>query len=226
MTHPLVLCLRQALRENADAEIAAGQFAYMKEIQPFRGVKTPERRVLLKHCLSGHAPADFAEYRELILELWQGKYREERYSALDIAEKYRRFRTAQALPLFESMLPDADWWDVLDPLASNLLGGLLVNDAKTLHAKVRCWRKSPDLWTRRAALLVQLKHKEKTDTALLAESIEALAGETDFFICKAIGWVLREYSRTDPRWVRDFIRHHENRLSPLSKREALRLIQN
>ncbi|HLU61022.1 MAG TPA: DNA alkylation repair protein [Gammaproteobacteria bacterium] len=217
----LVAALRRALDEHADPAIAAGQAAYMQNIQPFRGVKTPERRALLRACLAAHPVTDYESYRAGVRELWRGKFREERYLALDLAARLKPFRR-DALPLFEEMLAETDWWDVLDPLATDLLGGALRGQPAMLAARVRTWRDDDHLWTRRAALLVQLKYRQDTDRELLAETILQLAPEKEFFIRKAIGWALREYAKTEPRWVKAFVAEHENELSALSRREALK----
>jgi 3-methyladenine DNA glycosylase AlkD len=94
---------------------------------------------------------------------------------------------------------------------------------------VRRWATDEEsMWVRRAAILAQLRHRAGTDTALLAAAVEAnLVGSThgsEFFVRKAIGWALREHSRTDPDWVRAFVDAHADRLAPLSRREALRLL--
>lgn len=221
MTLSLARTLRRALVDHSDADIAAGQFAYMKGIQPFRGVKTPQRRALLRDRLAAHPVTDFDSYTTNVRELWNGRFREERYLALDLAARMKTFR-AEALPLFEEMLAEADWWDVLDPLAADLLGETLRDRRNLLARKVRQWRRSDHLWTRRAALLVQLKYRRETDEGLLFETVRELAAETDFFIRKAIGWALREYAKTDPHGVQRFVSEHEKQLSPLSRREALK----
>jgi len=213
--------LHRKLQAHGDPVVAAGQFAYMKEIQPFRGVKAPLRRRLLRDALAEYPLRDESDFEGNVLELWRGKYREERLLALDLSARSKQFRD-EARPLFERLLAEADWWDVLDPLASDLLGGALRKYPELLAKKIRVWRKSPHLWTRRAALLVQLKYRQQTDHDLLAETILMLADEKDFFIRKAIGWILREYAKTSPDWVNRFVRGNEQILSALSRREALR----
>src|SRR5690606_3240964 len=107
-------------------------------------------------------------------------------------------------------------------LAADLLGGALRDRSVLLGNRLRTWRNSTHLWARRAALLAQLKYRDATDTALLAQTILHLAGERDFFIRKAIGWALRAYATTDPRWGEVFVREREARLSSLGRREALK----
>ena len=84
------------------------------------------------------------------------------------------------------------------------------------------WSTDPDVWIRRAAILSQLKAKAATDTALLAQVLEPNMADPEFFIRKAIGWALREYSKTAPEWVAAFVAEHAATLSPLSRREAMR----
>lgn len=217
----LVAALRRALDEHADPAIAAGQAAYMQNIQPFRGVKTPERRALLRACLAAHPVTDYESYRAGVRELWRGKFREERYLALDLAARLKPFRR-DALPLFEEMLAETDWWDVLDPLATDLLGGALRGQPAMLAARVRTWRDDDHLWTRRAALLVQLKYRQDTDRELLAETILQLAPEKEFFIRKAIGWILRDTGKRRPDLVFEWLLPRASRASSVTVREALK----
>src|SRR5690606_24330073 len=156
MTLSLARSLQRALAEHADKDIAAGQFAYMKGVQPFRGIRTPERRALLRECLPAHPVTDADTYRANIRALWSGRFREERYLALDIAARVKAFR-ACALPLFEEMLATADGWDVLDPLAADLLGGALRGKRELLAQRIRQWRRSDRSWTRRAARATQVQ---------------------------------------------------------------------
>ncbi|MBB6099026.1 3-methyladenine DNA glycosylase AlkD [Deinobacterium chartae] len=220
--HPLTRFIRAELEGAARPQDAAAMYAYMKGVQPFRGVKTPARREIVRRA---HARFDLearCAYDTVVRELWSGTYREERYAALDLAAHYRRFHTLAALPLLEELLAGTDWWDVLDPLATGLLGKLLRAQGDTLRARARVWNAAPHLWTRRAAILVQLGHKRDTDPALLEEILASRLHEQEFFIRKAVGWALREYAKTDPGWVQDFVARHAEQICALSRREALR----
>ncbi len=87
---------------------------------------------------------------------------------------------------------------------------------------VREWATDDDLWLRRTAIISQLTFKEQTDLALLREAIEPNLSDTSFWIRKAIGWALRQHARTDPDWVRAVVAEYGERLSGLSRREALK----
>jgi 3-methyladenine DNA glycosylase AlkD len=118
------------------------------------------------------------------------------------------------------------WWDLVDAIATRHVGDVLARFRPEVTPLLRTWAQDDDLWLRRTAVLAQLKHKDQTDTELLREVLEAnLEGSLhgrDFFIRKALGWALREHARTDPDWVRAFVAAHEDRLSGLTRREALK----
>ena len=118
------------------------------------------------------------------------------------------------------------WWDLVDPLASHQVGRILGLDRASVSPAVRAWAREDDLWVRRTAVLCQLGSKADTDTDLLGDVLVAnLQGSPygrEFFIRKAVGWALREYAKTDPAWVREFVAAHDADLSGLSKREALK----
>lgn len=107
-------------------------------------------------------------------------------------------------------------------IATKLVGSYFKQHPQQITPKINQWISSNNIWLQRTALLFQLKYKEDLDTDLLRHIIEPLLGSDEFFINKAIGWILREYSRTDQDWVIDFVEQHL--LSKLSKKEALRLI--
>jgi 3-methyladenine DNA glycosylase AlkD len=87
---------------------------------------------------------------------------------------------------------------------------------------IREWSERPERWLRRASIICQLDAKASTDLTLLTDVIEANLADREFFIRKAIGWALRQYARTDPDWVREFVAAHRDTLSPLSYREAIK----
>lgn len=220
---PMVIFMQQRLVEVSDKDEAIAMQAYMKTQQPFYGVKSPARKEVFKQARAHTKVEDFANYRRLVLWLWSGTHREELYLAMDVAEYYKKFHTKEAFEVYEEMLETADNWDTVDKLASNLIGGL-VKEHREFETKLVAWRTSKNMWLRRASLLAHLKHKGDTNLPLLEETILMLAHEKDFFIQKAIGWVLREYSKTDPVYVNTFIREHHAVLAPLSQREALKIV--
>ncbi len=224
MTHPMVEEIQQALAAAADPEKAGPMQAYMKTEQPFYGVQAGPRRKLFKQIAKRHELPDRASFEQVVLELWQGEHREEMYQALEAAEYFRAFRTPEAWPLFERLVRTATHWDTLDWIAAKLISPLVL-EHREFEQQLRAWAGDENLWVRRASLLAHLHHDEATNTDLLAETILRLAGETEFFIRKAIGWVLRDLSYSRPGWVRQFVESHADELSGLSRREALKQLE-
>ena len=177
--------------------------------------------------VEAHDFATAAEWERAIRALWDGaRFREERYVAVGIARarRFRNHRTPRALPLYEKLITEGAWWDFVDEISINLVGELVTNYAAKLKPVMRRWAKRDDIWLRRSAILCQLKAKANTDLRLLEAAIAPSMAEREFFLRKGIGWALREYSKTDPAWVIDYVTKHRDRLSPLSKREALKVL--
>ncbi|WP_081761964.1 DNA alkylation repair protein [Saccharomonospora piscinae] len=220
----LVHAARDGLARLADPQRAPRMREYMKSELPFRGVPTPQRRQLARRVVADHPLPDRASWRRAVLTLWDhAAYREERSLAIDITghRAHARWQTAESLPLYEHLVVTGAWWDFVDEIAINRLGPILRGDPGTVAPVVRRWAHGHDLWRRRAAVLSQNASGPRTDTALLAECLDATAGDPDFFLRKAVGWALRQYSRSNPEWVRNYVSEHPE-LAPLSRREALR----
>jgi len=175
-------------------------------------------------------------YRRMLQTLWNLPHREEKYLAIDFATHYtklskRRRRNPNPLTVdgyffvddyLEMLRADFMWWDLCDPLATHVLGPILLQHRSRLEPQLRrdwlCHSKC--LWIRRTALLAQLNHKQETDEALLWDSCRVSLGSHEFFIQKATGWVLREYSKTSPDRVHGFLKRHGTEMSGLTYREA------
>ena len=210
------------LRARASPADAAKMQAYLKTTMPFFGVKRPARQPVVKAAKTRFAPTTPAEYRAGVLALWALPHREEKYTALDWALAHKRLRTTGQLDLYERLVREGGWWDLVDPVATDLIGRLHLAHRDKVQPVIERWIDDDDVWIRRTAILSQLKHKQETDAALLFAHCRARAHESEFFIRKAIGWALREYSKTDPDAVRAFIDANEDALSGLSKREGRR----
>jgi len=221
--HPLIKHIRKDLTQAGDPEKARKMQAYMKTGQTFYGVQAPARRKSFKAAAKKFGMASRKEYRQVIFELWKGDSREEMYQALEAAEYYKQYRDEKSWPIYEALIFSASHWDTLDWIAAKLVSPL-VRRCRHLEGHLVAWSKSDNLWVRRASLLAHLHHREKTNTQLLGNTILKLAHEKEFFIRKAIGWILRDYSYANPQWVKNFVDRHQTVLSGLSRREALRHI--
>jgi 3-methyladenine DNA glycosylase AlkD len=158
--------------------------------------------------------------------LWRNaEYREERYVAIDLTgyRAYARWQEPALLRLYEEMIVTGAWWDYVDEIAIRRVGPILRADPAAVTPIMTRWSRDADLWRRRTSVICQVGAKANTDTTLLTRTIEATLDEPDFFLRKGIGWALREYAKTNPDWVRQFVGDHPD-LPALSRREALRRI--
>lgn len=209
-----------ALSALADPTGAAGMAAYLKTAMPFYGVKTPQRVPIGREVSRRWPPSTPDDYARLVTAFWDRPHREMKYLAIGLAGRHASFVTGAALPLYQRMIVAGAWWDLVDGIASDLVGTVLRRERATTTPVIRRWIEDDDLWLRRTAIICQLGHKGETDTSLLFDACRARAHEPEFFIRKAIGWALRQYARTDPDAVRAFLAEQGDRLSPLSRREA------
>lgn len=221
----LVDTVRHLLHEHADSALAPGQQAYMKSAMPFLGVRVPEVRRLTKSAAQSGPPADVDDLERSARRLWdEATFREERYAATELTALRLAQGRLELLPLYEHMAVTGAWWDHVDEVAHRV-GTVLAVHPDEVEPVVRRWIASDDLWLRRLAILCQLDRKADTDLALLTAAIDAASDSPEFFLRKAIGWALRQHSKLDPDWVRDFVAEREDVLSGLSRREALKRVE-
>jgi 3-methyladenine DNA glycosylase AlkD len=199
--------------------------AYLKSEMPCHGVTTPVLRQIVKDRAAQHTVRSIAEWQRVALQLWrEAGFREERHAAIEFIrlQAFRPYRVIEALPTFEEMIVTGAWWDLVDPLATHVLGDVLRDQPRRSAALMRRWSRDADMWKRRSAILCQIGFKEETDLALLYDCIEPNLADREFFIRKAIGWALRQHAWTDPREVKRYVKANRTRLSGLSTREALK----
>ena len=191
---------------------------------PYHGLPRSEQARIQSAVFAAHPLASFEAWRDTLLALWrEATHREERYAVLDLAarRRYATYVTSAALPVFEEFIVTGAWWDYVDATA-HLVGEALRGDRVVMSRVMRAWSRDADRWKRRVSIICQLRFKADTDLDLLHDCIEANLDDRDFFIRKAIGWALRQYAWCDADEVVRYVRAHADRLSPLSKREALR----
>jgi 3-methyladenine DNA glycosylase AlkD len=221
----LLDAVRKGLAEVADPERAPAMQAYMKSEMPFHGVPAPVARKVFRSAIDAHPLPDRTTWRDTVAALWSdATHREERYAALALAghRRYRPHQDAELLPFYAQLVRTGAWWDLVDDIASHLVGPILLSHPDAAASVVRAWAVDDDMWLRRTSVICQLGAKDRTDVDLLTAAIDANVDDREFFLRKAIGWALREYARTDPDWVRAFVTARADRLSALSRREALK----
>ncbi len=215
---PFVDAITDALRDLADAENAHWMRKYMREQFPFLGVKKPERQQVFTHLYKLHGSSQ--DWYEVSTELFAMPEREFQYVAMDYVQKAKKSWDSRLPALVEQWIGEESWWDVVDVLAPQILGPYFLQFPAERDQWIERWLNSGNFWLQRVCLIFSLGYKSKTDTVLLAKNIQALSSSKECFIQKAIGWVLRQYARTDAEWVLDFVENHA--LAPLSRREALK----
>ena len=213
--------LRERLRPHADPERARAQQAYLKTDMPMLGTTRPVQKQVFRAFLREHAPADRAAWEAGALALWAGPERDLKYAAVDWVKGFRgRYLDLEAVPLLGRLVREGAWWDLVDDLAANAVGPIVLAHREEMRPVLERWIVDPDLWVRRTAILAQLKHREETDLDQLLAFCLRQADDRSFWIRKAIGWALRQHAHTDPDVVRAFLAEHGDRFSGLSRREA------
>ena len=190
--------------------------AYMKNKFSFLGVQKPILKKIEREFFKPFIkdPIDWT----FVEECWQQPYREFQYIAMDYLDKKKKELRPEDFPKLKELAQTKSWWDSIDQL-DLIIGEITLHYPETKQVMLD-WSKDQDFWLRRIAIDHQLMCKDLTDTDLLAEVICNNFGQTEFFINKAIGWSLRNYSKVNPDWVRAFIDQHASQMASLSIREA------
>ena len=204
--------------------------AYMKSALPYRGLTSPGLRAALRPLLADAALRlpDRATWVGAARTLWdEARYREEWYAAIALLRHraYAAFRGPDCMPVYRHFIVTGAWWDFVDDIATHLVREVLLDHPSATDDLMREWaRTGPEvaggLWLRRTAIICQVGAGPRVRRELLADSVAVNIADRDFFIRKAIGWALRDYARTDPAWVTEFLSRHHGSLSGLSIREA------
>lgn len=215
--------LEQEFKRNSNAKIAKEQKAYMRNQFEFYGIKTPIRREIQKPFLVKSYLPPKTDVEGIVNILWNKPQREYQFFAQELVFKYKKEFAKNDIALLEYMVTHKSWWDTVDFIAVKLIGAYFILYPEQLDPYIEKWLASGNIWLQRCCLLYQLKGKDKMDTIRLEYIIQRLLGSKEFFINKAIGWVLREYSRTNPLWVTKLVANND--LANLSKKEAMRLLK-
>lgn len=206
--------------EHTDKEYAEWQKKYLRNQFEFLGIRTPIRRKLTNQFMKekGLPPKD--HLKDLIFSLWDLPEREYQQAALDILEKVKKSLTVNDMSWISALIVKKSWWETVDVLSPHIFGYMFLNHPELVPLYADKWIENENFWLQRAAILFQLKYKVKTDEERLFRYILRRAGSDEFFVQKAIGWALREYAKTHPDNVKNFVSQHP--LKPLSEREALK----
>ena len=214
--------LQQNFLLVANAENAKSAEAYMKNQFKYFGIYTAERRKISNDYIKKIGLLTNKELQKIVKELWYQPYREFQYIAIELIAFHKKQWTSAIIELTKFCLINKSWWDSVDAIASLILSDYFKLFPHHIIPITSNWNTNNNFWLNRSSIMFQKNYKKNTDTVLLSKYILNCNHSKEFFIQKAIGWALREYSKTNPVWVMDFVANNE--LAPLSKREALRLI--
>ncbi|QNQ80833.1 DNA alkylation repair protein [Lactobacillus sp. PV034] len=209
--------LQNKFVQNADAKMANEMQRYMKDKFLFYGYHTPERRKIYAEDLKQEKKNKKIDWI-LLDQAWDDPHREMQYFACDYLIALKKYLEFSDMSKIENYIRTKSWWDTIDSLIKPI-GYLGLKDNRIADLMLT-WSKDSNLWIRRVAIEHQLLRKEKLDTELLERIILNNLNSNEFFINKAIGWALRDYSKTNPNWVKIFIEKYSDKLAPLSIKEG------
>ena len=216
---------RQAMRASHDPERAKQEKRYLKSPYKFFGIRVPFLRKLAKDFARENPPGHSKVSREFVHTLantlWEGEYHQEKSLAIMVLEQYPQYLDEESIPVIEQMLGQCNGWDHADWISINLFGQVLASDMAAKRHLIR-WSAAWPLWQRRASMTAQIKllRVGKGDRELFYRIARGMLGEKEFFIRKAIGWVVREISKADPEAARDFLMSIRAKASGLTLREG------
>jgi len=210
---------------NANPDDARAMSAYMKNLFIFFGIKSPLRKIFVNSLKRDVKALDKKQFWHLVHQLWNQPQREFHYIGMEFLVFRAPTLEIKDLDVLEELITCHSWWDTVDMLASSCVGNILKRYPESQKIFSEKWVASGNTWLQRTAILFQLKYGKKTDSILLFSTILNLDYSREFFIRKAAGWALRQYSKSDPESVLRFVEANPQ-LSGLTKREALRLLNS
>ena len=209
--------LYEEMIQHKNEEQARQMSKYMLNKFEYIGIKTPERRKIFKNFFKEYKNEEKIDW-EFVNKCWENKYREFQYITADYLKNMKDKLSIDDIPKFKRLILEKSWWDTIDNLDMTI-GALALKDSNVNKILLE-WSLDENIWLRRIAIDHQLLRKEKTNTELLEKILKNNLGQAEFFINKAIGWALRDYSKTNPEWVKNFIEKNRENMAKLSIKEA------
>ena len=209
--------IKEQFEEAKNNEKAVQMAKYMRNKFTFYGIATPERKKLYRDIIKAEKKDGIVDWA-LLDKCYDDEHREFQYFICDYLLAMEQYLIYEDIPTVKKYIETKPWWDTIDFL-DKVVGDIGLKDDRVRDLMLE-WSKDENFWVRRIAIDHQLGRKDRTDSQLLEEIIVNNFGSDEFFINKAIGWSLREYSKTDPDWVRAFLEKYGPQMSKLSVREA------
>ena len=212
-----LMCLISDLEENRNELLAVSMERYMQDKFRFLGVRGATRTEIYKKYFSEARKSKVIDWN-FIETCWNKEEREFQYAAVYYLRAMQKFLKREDISKLKYLIVTNSWWDTVDLLAK-VVGSLVIR-IEGYNKTMLEWSKDSNIWLRRVAILYQLSLKEKVDEKVLDEILENNLGDNEFFINKAVGWALRDYSKFNPEWVTKFIEKNRENMANLSLREA------
>ena len=205
------------LEENRNELLAESMSKYMQDKFRFLGVRGATRTEIYKKYFPDARKTKTIDW-DFVENCWNKEEREFQYVVVYYLKAMQKFLKRDDISRLKYLIVTKSWWDTVDLLAKVV--GSLVLRIEGYDQIMLEWSKDSNIWLKRVAILYQLSLKEKVDKQVLERILVNNLGDSEFFINKAIGWALRDYSKFNPEWVREFIEKNKNGMANLSIREA------
>ena len=213
--------IKKIFESREDKENAVAMSKYMRNMFDFYGLPTPKRKEVYNDFIKAEKKTKKIDW-EFLDKCYEDNHREFQYLVYDYLLSMKQFVSYEDITKIKNYIITKSWWDTIDFLCK-VIGDVELRDSRVKELILE-WSKNDNIWIKRTAIEHQLNLKDKTDYELLEKIIVNNFGTDEFFINKAIGWALREYSKTDQNWVKNFINKYKNQMSDLSIKEACKYI--
>ena len=209
------------LEENRNELLAESMSKYMQDKFRFLGVRGATRTEIYKKYFPDARKTKTIDW-DFVENCWNKEEREFQYVVVYYLKAMQKFLKREDISRLKYLIVTKSWWDTVDLLAK-VVGSLIIRIEEYDQIMLE-WSKDSNIWLRRVAILYQLSLKDKVDKQVLDEILVNNLGDSEFFINKAVGWALRDYSKYNPEWVREFIKKNKENMANLSIREASKYI--
>ncbi len=213
--------IKKIFESREDKENAVAMSKYMRNMFDFYGLPPPKRKEVYNDFIKAEKKTKKIDW-EFLDKCYEDNHREFQYFVYDYLLAMKQYVSYEDITKIKNYIITKSWWDTIDFLCK-VIGDVELRDSRVKKLMLE-WSKNDNIWIKRTAIEHQLNLKDKTDYELLEKIIVNNFGTDEFFINKAIGWALREYSKTDQNWVKNFINKYKNQMSDLSIKEACKYI--
>ena len=207
--------------ENRNELLAESMSKYMQDKFRFLGIRGATRTEIYKKYFPDARKTKVIDW-DFVESCWNKEEREFQYVVVYYLKAMQKFLKREDISKLKYLIVTKSWWDTVDLLAK-VIGSLVIRIEGYDQIMLE-WSKDSNIWLRRVAILYQLSLKDKVDEIILDKILVNNLGDNEFFINKAVGWALRDYSKYNPEWVREFIKKNKDNMANLSIREASKYI--